>query len=45
MWFGKGFGILELHAMFSVEPVLCHCQLIQLREVNVTVAIFFFGLN
>jgi hypothetical protein len=25
--------------------VLFHCQLIQLCEVNVTVEIFFFGLN
>jgi len=35
----------ELDVMFSVEHVLCHCQLIQLCEVIVTVQIFFFGLN
>ena len=29
-WFGENFGILELDAMFSVEHVLCQCQLIRL---------------
>jgi hypothetical protein len=44
-WFGDDFGILELAVKLSVEQVLCHCQLIQLCKVTVTVEIFIFGLN